>query len=69
MFCQLSSGGGGPLTSIVGWWKEHFKELLNPVVTPSPRKQRTLGELSDSATTQAEATRSLASFAVPRCPP
>ena len=49
------SGGGELLTStgdIVGWWKEYFKDLLNPTDTPSVEEAEAGDSEVDSFITQ-----------------
>ncbi|KAK3549179.1 hypothetical protein QTP70_033971 [Hemibagrus guttatus] len=61
---QLSAntvyGGGGELLvstgDIVGWWKEYFKDLLNPTDTPSVEEPEAEDSEVDSFITQAEVT-------------
>lgn len=57
MLRQHSSAGRDLLTStgdIVGWWTEYFKELLNPVVTPSTEEVEAGDSEEDSAITLAK---------------
>ncbi|KAK3521648.1 hypothetical protein QTP70_014696, partial [Hemibagrus guttatus] len=52
-------GGGELLAStgdIVGWWKEYFKDLLNPTDTPSVEEPEAEDSEVDSFITQAEVT-------------
>ncbi|KAK3552129.1 hypothetical protein QTP86_001507 [Hemibagrus guttatus] len=61
---QLSAntvyGGDGELLvstgDIVGWWKEYFKDLLNPTDTPSVEEPEAGDSEVDSFITQAEVT-------------
>ncbi|KAK3529990.1 hypothetical protein QTP86_009367 [Hemibagrus guttatus] len=53
------SGGEGLLAStgdIVGWWKEYFKNLLNPTDTPSVEEPEAEDSEVDLFITQAEVT-------------
>ncbi|KAK3515164.1 hypothetical protein QTP70_008179 [Hemibagrus guttatus] len=53
------SGGGELLAStgdIVGWWKEYFKDLLNPTDMPSVEEPEAGDSEVDSFITQAEVT-------------